>query len=141
MKSNEKGFSISELMVVCAIIGILSAVALPFYVAYKRTACDRTAQADLSALLPAWEKYLQDEGNVSGTPPNSLEELAGKYYGWPGTNQACGVRVFYDKSTLTVYAAALHGSRPRGRDTRYAYRLRLPSSTMAVATSTTPSGE
>ena len=41
-KSNEKGFTLIELMIVIAIIGILAAIAIPNFIAYRDKAfCSR----------------------------------------------------------------------------------------------------
>ena len=51
---NKKGFSLVELMVVVAIMGVLSAIAIPSYSNYRKTAKKSAYKADLVSLHKGW---------------------------------------------------------------------------------------
>jgi len=59
MKS-EKGFTLIELLIVVAIIGILAAIAIPQFSAYRQRAYNSAAQSDLKNTKTALESFYAD---------------------------------------------------------------------------------
>lgn len=59
-KSNKKGFTLVELLVVVAIIGILAAIAIPQFAKYREQAYDSASQADLRTIKLENESFYAD---------------------------------------------------------------------------------
>jgi type IV pilus assembly protein PilA len=86
---DQKGFTLVELMIVVAIIGILAAIAIPQFAAYRQRAFNSSAQSDVRNTKTAQEVLQADhqvygisaEDNLAvagGTPaPGTGDELAG----------------------------------------------------------------
>ena len=68
----QKGFTLIELMIVVAIIGVLSAIAIPAYKNYVTKSEVASAMSTMKALITPFEAHLQENG-VENVP--SLEEI------------------------------------------------------------------
>ncbi|AMO55195.1 pilin [Endozoicomonas montiporae] len=81
MKKQQSGFTLIELMIVVAIIGILAAVALPSYQNYTARAYASEALTALRPLQLSIAEHLQVEGAL----PDTLADL-GSYGGMATAN-------------------------------------------------------
>ena len=69
--SRQKGFTLIELMVVVAIIGILAAIAIPQYAAFRARAFNSASQSDLHNLKVAEEALMYSTQQYGSTVPIS----------------------------------------------------------------------
>lgn len=61
----DSGFTLIELMIVIAIIGILAAIAIPNFMSYQKRSFDATAQSDLKNAMTTQEAYFQAYENYA----------------------------------------------------------------------------
>lgn len=77
MKDTQRGFTLLELLIVMAIVGILTAIAVPQYGQYKRRAFDARARSDLYAAALAQEAYFLDNEQYLSCQNNGCAALPG----------------------------------------------------------------
>ena len=68
--SNQKGFTLIELMIVIAIIGILAAIAIPNFINYRNKAYCSRAESDGAAVQAAISSYFSEPENVTVSDTN-----------------------------------------------------------------------
>src|SRR2546422_8082800 len=65
MKKLMKGFTLIELMIVVAIIGILAAIAIPNFIKFQARAKQSEAKANMKAMFTAEKAFFQEKDRYS----------------------------------------------------------------------------
>jgi general secretion pathway protein G len=74
--NNDAGFTLVELMIVMAIVGVLAVVAIPSYVGAVRQAREAVLKEDLHVIRAAIDSYTADKQKA----PQSLDDLVNEGY-------------------------------------------------------------
>jgi prepilin-type N-terminal cleavage/methylation domain-containing protein len=67
IRKSKKGFTLIELMIVVAIIGILAAIAIPNFLRFQLKSKSSEGKVNIAAIRTAEESYLAEFGNARGS--------------------------------------------------------------------------
>jgi type IV pilus assembly protein PilA len=107
---NQQGFTLIELMIVIAIIGILAAIAIPQFSAYRQRSYNSSAQSDLKNAATAQEAYFVDNSTYCGTPATLVGATYGLYISAPGNVSVVFTISAADENEYTMDAYHPSGS-------------------------------
>lgn len=113
MKKTQQGFTLIELMIVVAIIGILAAVAIPQYQNYVAKSQVARVMSETGALRTAIETCMMEGRDFSSTPPCELgwteSNLIGQSSGQNPDDLQDGLEVEIDIDNKTAHVIATFG--------------------------------
>ncbi|MGF1779349.1 pilin [Vibrio nomapromontoriensis] len=115
--NKQQGFTLIELMIVVAVIGVLAAVALPQYQKYVAKAEAASALATLSGLKSNIETYTLEKGSFPNSSDSGVKELLGFPSSLSGaiTSSRVGVssagKVIVDFSDVTDSSPAIKSTK------------------------------
>jgi len=108
--NNEKGFTLLEVTIAAAVIGILATVAVPSFNAYKIRAYDTNAQGSLRSVFTACKDFWTVNSSMNAC---MLTTVSTTEYGFtPSTDVEISIDSNANNTEYEFYATASHTSSP-----------------------------
>ena len=102
---SETGFSLVEIIIVIAILGVLAAVAIPVYQSYISSTKEEAAQASLEQFGILLENFRADNGSF---PANGTYNYIEDNSGTPTTDQFKAILPDFKPRSATAGATSFH---------------------------------
>ena len=115
LNHNEKGFTLIELMIVIAIIGILAAVAIPNYISFRDKAYCSGAESDANSILGTLADYYAipaHTGAIVGTVPTAGGPLLGLTFKALSNSNAASISTLNGPTNYVVSVTDASGRCP-----------------------------
>ena len=118
LRKRERGFTLIELMIVVAIIGILAAIAIPNFLRFQARSKQSEAKTNLKAIFTAEKSYYAEKDTYAELDVVGFAPEAGSRYAYcvtagevvftgTGTNPGCPAGVTF---TATTFLAGAQGN-------------------------------
>ena len=104
-KNGQKGFTLIELMIVIAIIGILAAIALPQFQQYRRRGYVAMLNADAKNAYTASQAYITDHVDLTDLAGDCSDLKANA-----GFVQSAGVNCVVSPTTVNTFVITMQGT-------------------------------
>jgi len=107
---NKQGFTLIELMIVVAIIGILAAIAIPSFLKYQAKAKSAEAKANLKGMFTTEISYYSDNSQYQTLNTINYPPIGNMRYSYSVTSTAAEPNFFGSTTGFTVGAWASLGN-------------------------------
>lgn len=121
MLRSRKGFTLIELMIVVAIIGILAAIAIPNFLKFQAKSKQSEAKTNLKGIYTAETGYFGENNQYSGFDDVNWAPVGSSRYHYTLTGAVTGNSALEKGADLTGYTAAWGSATPELAATNQAF--------------------